>query len=48
MIDQSNPSSDTQLSRDYGCLTNNNGLWIDIFDLLTPSCSISRDHDNLQ
>jgi hypothetical protein len=33
------------LSRVYGCVTNNNGGWIGLLDLLTPSGTISFNHN---
>jgi hypothetical protein len=35
------------LSRVYGSVTNNNGLWIGWLDLLTPSFTISLNHNQL-
>jgi hypothetical protein len=36
------------LSRIYGSMTNNNGFWIWWLYLLTPSCTISLNHNPLQ
>jgi hypothetical protein len=36
------------MSRVYGSVTNNNGFWIGRLDLLTPSCTISLNHNQLQ
>jgi hypothetical protein len=39
------PFSSTILSRVYGYVTNNNVVWIRWLDLLTPSFTISRNHN---
>jgi hypothetical protein len=36
------------LSHVYGSATNNNGVWIEWLDLLTPSFTISHNHNRLQ
>jgi hypothetical protein len=36
------------LSLVYGSVVNNNGVWIGWLDLLTPSCTITRNYNNSQ